>query len=139
MIILYTGDYPAKVQWTLGLFVVGGWLGFASAARERVASPLRTLANLLEAMREGDYSIRARDARAEDALGEVMQQVNAMGATLRVQRLGALEATTLLRKVMEEIDVAIFAFDGKQKLRLVNKAGEKLMGQPSERLLDLDA
>ena len=100
--------------------------------RERVASPLRTLANLLEAMREGDYSIRARGARAEDALGEVMQQVNAMGATLRAQRLGALEATTLLRKVMEEIDVAVFAFDH-DRLRLVNRAGERLLGQPAER------
>ena len=137
--ILWTGNYEARERWTFGVLIYGAWFGFAGALRERVASPLRTLANLLEAMREGDYSIRARDARAEDALGEVMQQVNAMGATLRVQRLGALEATTLLRKVMEEIDVAIFAFDGKQRLRLVNKAGEKLMGQPSERLLDLDA
>jgi hypothetical protein len=51
----------------------------------------------------------ARAARpAREALGDVMQQVNEMGATLRAQRLGALEATTLLRKVMEEIDVAIF-------------------------------
>jgi PAS domain S-box-containing protein len=139
MIILYTGDYPAKVQWTLGLFVVGGWLGFASAARERVASPLRTLANLLEAMREGDYSIRARGAQHEDALGEVMQQVNAMGATLRAQRLGALEATTLLRKVMEEIDVAIFAFDHESRLKLTNRAGERLIGQPIERVRNLPA
>ena len=92
---------------------------FASA----YASPLRTLANLLEAMREGDYSIRARGARFEDALGEVMQQVNAMGATLRAQRLGALEATTLLRKVMEEIDVAIFAFDHESRLKLINPRG----------------
>ena len=114
------------MQWTLGLFIIGGWLGFAAAARERVASPLRTLANLLEAMREGDYSIRARGARFEDALGEVMQQVNAMGATLRAQRLGALEATTLLRKVMEEIDVAIFAFDHESRLKLMNRAGERL-------------
>jgi len=138
-VVLWRGNYEARELWTFGVLIFGAWFGFAAALRERVASPLRTLANLLEAMREGDYSIRARDARAEDALGEVMQQVNAMGATLRVQRLGALEATTLLRKVMEEIDVAIFAFDGKQRLRLVNKAGEKLMGQPSERLLDLDA
>ncbi len=137
--VLWTGNYEARERWTYGILIFGAWFGFAAALRERVASPLRTLANLLEAMREGDYSIRARDARAEDALGEVMQQVNAMGATLRLQRLGALEATTLLRKVMEEIDVAIFAFDGKQRLRLVNKAGEKLMGQTSERLLDLDA
>jgi two-component system, NtrC family, nitrogen regulation sensor histidine kinase NtrY len=139
MVILTTGGYPAKVQWTLGLFIIGGWLFFASAVRERVASPLRTLANLLEAMREGDYSIRARGARFEDALGEVMQQVNAMGATLRVQRLGALEATTLLRKVMEEIDVAIFAFDNESKLKLMNRAGERLVGQPAERVVNLPA
>ncbi len=63
-------------------------------------------------MREGDYSIRARgSSKSDDAMGEVMQQVNAMSATLREQRLGALEATTLLRKVMEEINVAVFAFD----------------------------
>jgi nitrogen fixation/metabolism regulation signal transduction histidine kinase len=68
-----------------------------------------------------------------------MQQVNAMGATLREQRLGALEATTLLRKVMEEIDVAIFAFDGGQRLRLVNRAGERLLGKASERMLAADA
>ncbi len=42
-----------------------------------------------------------------------MQQVNAIGATLREQRLGAVEATTLLRTVMEEIDVAVFAFDAR--------------------------
>ncbi len=137
MVLLYTGGYSGKVLWTLGLLVVGCWLAFASAARERVASPLRTLANLLEAMREGDYSIRARGAQNDDALGEVMQQVNAMGATLRAQRLGALEATTLLRKVMEEIDVAIYAFDHESRLKLTNRAGERLVGQPIERIRNL--
>ncbi|MBC7789201.1 MAG: PAS domain S-box protein, partial [Anaerolineae bacterium] len=139
MILLWTGGHSAKVVWTVGMLVVGVWLGCAAAVRERVASPLRTLANLLEAVREGDYSIRARGARDEDALGEVMQQVNAMGATLRAQRLGALEATTLLRKVIEEIDVAIFAFDSESKLRLVNPSGERLLGQNSERIIGLAA
>ena len=72
-------------------------------------------------------------------MGEVMQQVNAMAATLRAQRLGALEATALLRKVMEEIEVAVFAFDPQQSLRLVNRRGERLLAQPAERLLALDA
>ena len=56
--------------------------------------------------------------------------MNALAATLREQRLGALEATALLRKVMEEIDVAVFAFDGEHKLRLANRAGERLLGRP---------
>ncbi len=140
MIILWwLGDYTPKVQWTLSVLIIGVWLGFSFGLRERVASPLRTLANLLEAMREGDYSIRARGVKSDDAMGEVMQQVNAMSATLRAQRLGALEATTLLRKVMEEINVAVFAFDGDHVLRLVNRAAERLLNEPAERLLGASA
>src|SRR6202035_2925312 len=135
MLMLWLGDHTPKVQWTLTVVILACWLGFCFALRERVASPLRTLANLLEAMREGDYSIRARGGKSDDAMGEVMQQVNAMSATLRAQRLGALEATTLLRKVMEEINVAVFAFDGEHRLRLVNRAAERLLNEPVERLL----
>lgn len=135
LILLWTGAYESRLQWTLTVVVVVVWWGCAGAVRERVASPLRTFSNLLEAMREGDYSIRARASSSEDALADVMTQINAMGATLRAQRLGALEATTLLRKVMEEIDVAVFAFDGDNRLRLVNRAGERLLGRPSERML----
>lgn len=139
VILWFTGAYSSKVQWTLTVLIVGVWWAFAAAVREHVASPLRTIANLLEAMREGDYSIRGRAGESEDALGAVMSQVNEMGATLRAQRLGALEATTLLRKVMEEIDVAIFAFDGEHKLKLVNRAGERLLAQPAERMMNAKA
>jgi two-component system nitrogen regulation sensor histidine kinase NtrY len=129
----------ARLQITVDGLLILLWLGFCFAARGRIAGPLRTLANLLEALREGDYSIRARVDNPKEPLGEVMQQVNAMAATLRDQRLGALEATALLRKVMEEIDVAAFAFDPQQQLRLVNRAGERLLAQPAERLLARDA
>jgi len=139
VILLAVGNYSAREAWTLDFLVVLCWLAFCTAARGRVAGPLRTLANLLEAMREGDYSIRARVGNPHEPMGEVMQQVNAMAATLRDQRLGALEATALLRKVMEEIEVAAFAFDPQQSLRLVNRAGERLLAQPAERLLARDA
>src|SRR5260370_6417322 len=139
MFELWHGNDDAKEQWTYSVFILGFWLGFAFSLREKVASPLRTLANLLEAMREGDYSIRARGEKNEDAMGEVMQQVNAMGATLRAQRLGALEATTLLRKVMEEINVAVFAFDGEHRFRLGDRGGERLLNEPAERLLGSEA
>ena len=139
IILLALDHQPPRFQITVDSFIVILWLSFCFAARARVAVPLRTLANLLEALREGDYSIRARVDNPKEPLGEVMQQVNAMAATLRDQRLGALEATALLRKVMEEIDVAAFAFDPSQQLRLVNRAGERLLAQPAERLLARDA
>jgi nitrogen fixation/metabolism regulation signal transduction histidine kinase len=137
--LLWAGDYTPKVQWTLTVLIVGLWSGFALAVRRRVVFPLQTVSNLLAALREGDYSIRGRQARSDDALGEVMIEVNALGETLREQRLGALEATTLLRTVMAEIDVAIFAFDNLRRLRLVNRAGERLLAQTSERLLGRSA
>jgi len=137
--LLWTGDYTDKVQWTFTILVLGAWLGFAYALEGRVVRPLQTLSNLLSALREGDYSFRARSPRRDDALGEVMGEANALADTLRQQRLGAVEATALLRKVMEEIDVAVFTFDGQERLRFLNRAGERLLAQPAERLLGLNA
>jgi two-component system nitrogen regulation sensor histidine kinase NtrY len=135
LIFLWTGDSTPKVQWTLTVLIVTFCLGFAFALRERVVLPLQTLSNLLAALGEGDFSIRARGARGGDPLGEVMIEVNALVETLRHQRLDALEATTLLRKVMAEIDVAVFTFDEAGELKFVNRAGARLLGQAAERLL----
>jgi nitrogen fixation/metabolism regulation signal transduction histidine kinase len=135
LIFLWTTDFTPKVQWTLSVLIVTVCLGFALALRERVVLPLQTLSNLLAALGEGDFSIRARGARGGDPLGEVMIEVNALVETLRHQRLDALEATTLLRKVMGEIEVAVFTFDENQELKFVNRAGARLLSQPAERLL----
>ena len=137
--LLWRGDFASRTQWTLTVLLLVGWLGFAFAARERVAHPLQTVSNLLSALREEDFSVRARGVRRDDPLGDVMFEVNALSETLREQRLGALEATALLRTVMEEINLAVFAFDDTQRLRLVNRAGERLLAQPAERLLDRTA
>jgi two-component system, NtrC family, nitrogen regulation sensor histidine kinase NtrY len=134
LVLLATQDFTPRVIWTVGLFVVLGWVGFALMLKERVVRPIQTLSNLLAALLEGDYSIRSRGAGTTDALGLAMLEVNALGRTLREQRLGALEASGLLRTVMDEIDVAIFAFDEESRLRLVNRAGERLLGQPAERM-----
>ncbi len=134
-VLLVTGDHSARLRWTLGLLVIGLWLAFSFSARAAVVRPLQTLSNLLAALREEDFSFRARAPRRDDALGGVMTEVNALAATLREQRLGALEATALLRKVMAEIEVAVFTFDADDRLRLVNRAGEGLLGRPSEQLL----
>jgi nitrogen fixation/metabolism regulation signal transduction histidine kinase len=135
MLLLTTGDFPERVVWTVGGFVIVAWLITAAVVRARVVRPLQTLANLLAALREGDYSIRARGADLDDPLGLAFAEVNALREPLRAQRLGALEAIALLQRVMEEIDVAVFAVDGSGVLRLVNRAGERLLGRPAEMLL----
>jgi PAS domain S-box-containing protein len=135
LIILWTGDYTPKVQWTLTVLIVGCLLGFAASLRSRVVLPLQTVANLLAAMREDDFSIRGRTADPEDPLGAVLIEINALAATLHEQRLGAVEASSLLRTVMEQVDVAVFAFDPTERLRIVNRTGERLMGRSMEQML----
>src|SRR5213596_872422 len=133
--LLWFGDHTPKVQWTLTILIVGCMAAFIWSTREHAIRPLQTMSNLLAALREGDYSIRARGARGGNALGEVLLEINSLGETLRLQRLGAFEATALLRTIMSEIDVAVFTFDPKRRLRLVNRAGETLLGQPIDKLL----
>jgi len=139
LILVWTGNFSSGAAWTLTFFIVIFWLGFALSLKHRVVFSLQTLSNLLAALREEDFSMRARGAGTEDAMGEVMVEVNALSETLRQQRLGALEASALLRTVMEEIDLAIFTFDQDKKLRLVNRAGVRLLDRSVERLLGFTA
>jgi two-component system, NtrC family, nitrogen regulation sensor histidine kinase NtrY len=133
--LLWTADHPAGLKWVVTGAVLAITLGFAFAARERVVRPLQTLSNLLAGLREGDFSIRARGADPEDALGLAFHEVNALGETLRRQRLGVLEATELLNSAMREIDVAVFAFNQRDRLQFLNRAGERLVGVPAEEAL----
>jgi two-component system nitrogen regulation sensor histidine kinase NtrY len=135
LILLWTGDYTPKVQWTLTVLIVGVWTGCSLSVRQRVVLPLQTLSNLLAALRESDFSIRARGASGDDPLGAVMLEVNVLASTLHNQRLVALEASALLRTMMVEIDVAVLTFDGGHTLRLINRAGEKLLGRTADQLL----
>jgi nitrogen fixation/metabolism regulation signal transduction histidine kinase len=111
------------------------WWLLAMALQEQTTRPLQTLANVIAALREEDYSFRARGGAAEDVLGELSLEVNALADLLADQRILSIEATALLRRVVEEIDAPLFTFDPDQILRLVNSAGERLLQQPSVRLL----
>ncbi len=94
------------MQWTLTVLILACWLGFALARARARGLSLRTLSNLLARCAKAISRCAAASPRPDDALGEVMREVNTLGSTLREQRLGAMEATTLLRSVMREIDVA---------------------------------
>ncbi len=129
VLLVWAGDYPRIVAWTVAL-LIGATLGVATIAlREVVVYPLRTLANVISAVREEDYSIRAREVATGAVFGEVMLELNELSATMRRRHLAALEAAALVRAVISEVDAAIFAFDAESRLELVNRAGERLLGE----------
>ena len=136
---LWRPEVDAEVRWTLTVLVLTGWIAAASAARQLAVRSLGLIANLLGALREGDYSIRGLSARSGSSMALVMREVNDLGTTLQRQRTEAVESTALLTHVMEEIAVAVFAFDPTHQLLLVNKAGERLFGKEQAELLGTPA
>src|SRR5215467_8463083 len=107
----------------------------ALALHEHIVRPLQTLANVVGALREEDYSFRARNAVPNDALGELSLELNALADLLSQHRTGAMEATALLQRVVEEVDLPIFAFNPANILRQINSAGERLLQQGATEVL----
>jgi nitrogen fixation/metabolism regulation signal transduction histidine kinase len=137
--LLWRADFPVPERLVLGSVVAGSWLAFAAMARAQIVRRLQTMANLVLALREGDYSLRARGAKHDDPLGEILAEINALGSALQAERRGAIETTALLRAVMAEIEVAVFAFDQHRILKLVNRAGERLLSRPEQQLVGRSA
>jgi two-component system nitrogen regulation sensor histidine kinase NtrY len=136
LLLLWIYVEDGKVRWTVGAVVLLVWLFASLAVRERVLRPLQTAANLLAALREEDFSVRGRGAGSGDPLAELLLEVNQLADTLHAQRIGSLEAGALLRRVMDEIDVAVLAFDERGKAVLANRSAERLVGVPLSRLLE---
>jgi nitrogen fixation/metabolism regulation signal transduction histidine kinase len=102
------------------------WLIAASAFTEQIIRPMQTLANVVAALREDDFSFRARGARRGDALGDLALEINALAGTLQAQRSNALEALTLLERVMTSMQSPVLAFDAQGRLRLHNAAADRV-------------
>ena len=137
--LVWGDEHGVELRWTLTVVLPLIAVAAAIAAYANLTRPLRLLVNLLSALREGDYSLRGAGARSGNVLGEVLREVNALGETLHQQRLSAVEASALLSSVLGEIDVALFAFDDEDRLRLVNRAGAALLRRPANELLGVYA
>lgn len=124
-----------RIAWAVAAMVVAAAASAVVVLRRQVSRPLETLTNVVAALRESDFSVRYHPPGGGDALDHLVREVNALSSILREQRLGAAEATALLRQVMEEIDVAVLSFDGEGRVRLVNRAAERLFGQSRQALL----
>lgn len=135
LIILWMSGLTTLIRLILTVVILVPWLGFTWGLKAKVVFSLRTLSSFLGALREGDYSLRARGSCRGDALGEAVLEANSLADFMREQRLGAFEATALLRKVMGQIDIAVFGFDGNRRLQLVNKKGRQLLGRSREKCL----
>lgn len=108
------------------VIVVIALLLAVTAFMDQIIRPLQTLANVVAALREEDYSFRARGAFSNDPFGDLAIEINALADMHQTQRLGSLEAAALFRRVIAELDAPVLAFDQSTRLRLINPAAERL-------------
>jgi len=90
------------------------------------AHPLRTAAAVLDAMRHGDYTHRAREDVVSGPVSALLREVNQLAGHLQAERCRAEEASALLQVLVERIEVALLAFDEEGALRWWNPAAEQL-------------
>jgi two-component system, NtrC family, nitrogen regulation sensor histidine kinase NtrY len=104
------------------------WAFAVSVLMEQIIRPLQTLANVVAALREDDFSFRARGGRRNDAMGDLALEINRLAGMLQAQRAGALEAMALVERVMGSMQSPVLAFDPEGRLKLLNAAGERAFG-----------
>lgn len=104
------------------------WAFLVSVFLELITRPLQTLANVVAALREDDYSFRARGAKRDDAIGDLALEINALANMLQTQRAGALEAIALVERVVDSMQSPVIAFDLEGRLKLLNAAAERAFG-----------
>jgi len=139
LVLLWTGSFQLSTQLSLTFLMLACWIGFALAVRNKVAFPLRTILNIVGALRDGDYSMRLRGARQDDAMGELAWEVNRLIQFLQGRRFDVVESTALLRKILAEIDVALFGFDSSGVLEWVNDSGRQLLKLNDEKIISCRA
>lgn len=114
-------------------FIAGVVLGVAAASAlglafaRRRARGITTLANLLSALRAGDYSVRLA-RRPRGALGEVAHEFNRLADALHQERLKSQESAALLDDVLAGVEIAVIAFDNAGVVHLANAAAQRLAG-----------
>ena len=101
------------------------WLIAATYFFDQLIRPLQTLTNVVAALREDDFSFRARGARRGDTLGDLALEINALASTLQTQRSASRDALTLVERVMTSMPSPVLAFSPDTNLRLLNHAAEQ--------------
>ncbi|HEY6249460.1 MAG TPA: ATP-binding protein [Candidatus Angelobacter sp.] len=134
--LLWTGDYSLDHRIELTTLVLLLWLGLTLSARDQVLNSLRVLSNVISAVKDEDFSFRATKAIPGDALGDLALEINNLSRALGEERLGTIETTNLLRKIMAEAGTIIFAFSPDNRLRIVNRAGALFLGKDEVDILN---
>ncbi|MCJ8320250.1 MAG: ATP-binding protein [Colwellia sp.] len=96
------------------------------ASKQRSEHQLRTLSNIVEAMIQGDYTLKGR-LQANQALQELLDYINKLSENLSRHKIEAKESRLLLEKIMEQMDAMVFAVNDKGFIVMANLSAQRLL------------
>ena len=134
-VLIVSLDWSFQSKLSLIVILLFLWIVLFAILHDIIVRPLQTFANVVAAVREEDYSFRARGVGSDDALGELAFEINSLADLLATHKTQSMEAAALLGRVVEEVNVPVFAFDPAEKLRIVNSAGANLLRRASGAIL----
>jgi nitrogen fixation/metabolism regulation signal transduction histidine kinase len=111
----------------IGALALASLVVIGFALTRHALRPLGSAATVAEALRDGDYALRMSSRRG-GVLGELARSLNLLADTLHEQSLDRRESRLLLGKVLDEIDLPVFAFGPDGVLSLSNPAARELVG-----------
>ena len=138
-VLLWANHYSLdhKIEGTV--LVLGLWAGISYSVRNKVIHSVRVVSNVIAALQEEDFSFRATRAVRGDALGDLAIEINNLARALESERLGSIETASLLRKVMDGADAAIFAFTPERRVCLLNRMGAIFLDRHEDQILNRTA
>ncbi len=139
VLLVLLSSFPPEVEWTVLALLVVSLVWMPIYLHHRLVGKLRSATSLALSLRDEDYSMRLEEGREEGALGELAEALNQLRDMLYRLRTGAVETDALLHKILDQIDVAVFAFDRKRRLTRVNDRGLGLLGRERHLALGRDA
>ncbi len=138
-VVIHRQAVGMPLRFAMLSILIAGWTLVVSLLMEQVVRPLQTLANVVAALREDDFSFRARGGQRNDAMGDLALEINRLAGTLQAQRTGAIEAMALVERVMQSMESPVLAFDPAGRLKLLNPAGELAFGLKGQTALGRSA
>lgn len=127
------GLFALKADWSATWIVtalLSPWL-FVFAAlwrmQTRSASTQRALIGLIASYRDGDHSVGL--TVPDNDLAELVEAHNALGDTLREQRIALVQRELLLDTVVQNTPLALILVDSSRRIVLANLAARRLLGE----------
>ncbi len=102
-------------------------IGFAAiSGRQKADYQIQTLSSLIEAMIDGDYSLRGRK-QSNPAFQHLLNRINQLADTLQKHKLKAEESQQLFNMVIQQMDALVIATNQNGRLVILNESAKKLL------------